>query len=96
MTITASQVKDLRAKTGVGMMECKQALTKTNGDIDEAVKVLREKGLAKATKKSDRDTYEGRVFSVVTEDKKQASLVEMNCERSCIVQPTYVSAAWHS
>ena len=62
MTITASQVSELRQKTGVGLMDCKKALIETNGNVDEAVKKLREKGLAKAAKKSDRSTNEGRIF----------------------------------
>ena len=59
MAITAALVKELREKTGVGMMDCKKVLQETNGDIDAAIKSLREKGLSKAAKKSDRTTKEG-------------------------------------
>ena len=73
MSITASQVNELRSKTGVGLMDCKKVLVETNGDIDDAVKKLREKGLAKAAKKSDRSTTEGRVF--VQSDKSNTNAV---------------------
>ena len=63
--ITAKLVSDLRTKTGCGMMECKKALTETNGDFDEAVKVLREKGLAVAAKKASRIASEGVVASYI-------------------------------
>lgn len=80
MEITASMVKDLREMTGAGMMECKKALTKTDGDIEKAVEYLREKGLASAAKKAGRVAAEGLVKTYVTEDGKQASIVEVNCE----------------
>lgn len=78
--ITAKTVKELRDKTGAGMMDCKKALTETNGDIEKAVEVLREKGLAAAAKKAGRIAAEGIVKTFVTEDKKKASIVEVNCE----------------
>jgi len=59
MAITAAQVKELREITGIGMMECKKALTETDGDMDKAIDELRKKGLAKAAKKADRDVAEG-------------------------------------
>jgi len=59
MSITAAQVKELRDITGISMMECKKALTETNGDIESAIDVLRKKGLAKAAKAADRQTSEG-------------------------------------
>jgi elongation factor Ts len=58
MEITAAQVKELRERTGIGMMECKKALTETNGDMDKAIDELRKKGLAKAAKKADREALE--------------------------------------
>jgi len=78
--ISAKVVKELREMTGAGMMECKKALTKTDGDIEKAVEYLREKGLASAAKKAGRVAAEGLVKTYVTEDGKQASIVEVNCE----------------
>jgi len=80
ITITASLVKELREKTGVGMMDCKKALTETNGDFEAAITYLREKGLSAAAKKSDRETKEGRTFVAVSADNRLASLVEVGCE----------------
>jgi elongation factor Ts len=65
MAITASQVKELRQRTGIGMMECKKALTQTDGDMDKAIEELRKKGLAKAAKKADRETSEGGIKIIV-------------------------------
>lgn len=78
--ISAKVVKELREMTGAGMMECKKALTKTDGDIEKAVEFLREKGLASAAKKAGRVAAEGLVKTYVTEDGKNASIVEVNCE----------------
>ncbi|AVP53722.1 elongation factor Ts [Clostridium tetani] len=78
--ITAKMVKELREITGAGMMDCKKALTETNGDTEKAVEVLREKGLAAAAKKSGRIAAEGLVETYIAEDKKNASIVEVNCE----------------
>ena len=78
--ITAKLVKELREKTGAGMMDCKKALTETNGDLEKAVEVLREKGLAAAAKKAGRVAAEGIVKTFVSEDNKKASMVEVNCE----------------
>lgn len=78
MAITASLVSELRAKTGVGMMKCKEVLTETDGDIEKAIVLLREKGLAAANKKSDREAKDGRVFTVVNGSK--AVILELNCE----------------
>lgn len=80
MEITAGLVKELREKTGVGMMDCKKALANTNGNFEEAIKYLREKGLSAASKKSDRATQEGRVFTAVSADNTQGIIVEVNCE----------------
>ena len=77
--ISAKVVKELREMTGAGMMECKKALTKTDGDIEKAVEFLREKGLASAAKKAGRVAAEGLVKTYVTEDGKNASIVEVNC-----------------
>ena len=80
MAITASMVKDLRDRTGAGMMDCKKALTATNGDMDAAIDFLREKGLSKAAKKASRVAAEGLVEAYVDEANKVAVLVEVNCE----------------
>jgi elongation factor Ts len=78
MTITASLVKELRERTGAGMMECKKALTETNGDIDAAIENMRKSGLAKADKKAGRVAAEGRIAMEIAGDA--ASMVEVNCE----------------
>jgi elongation factor Ts len=80
MSITASQVNELRTKTGVGLMDCKNVLVETNGDVEAAIKKLREKGLAKAAKKSDRSTTEGKVFVQASADNTSAVILELNCE----------------
>ena len=80
MAISASMVKELRESTGAGMMDCKKALTQANGDLEKAVEILREKGLAAAAKKAGRIAAEGAVVAFVNEDSKVASLVEVNCE----------------
>ncbi len=78
--ITAAMVKELRERTGSGMMDCKKALNETNGDMEKAVEVLREKGLAAATKKAGRIAAEGIVTTYITEDMKTGAVVEVNCE----------------
>ena len=72
--ITAKSVKELREMTGAGMMDCKKALTETNGDIEKAVEFLREKGLADAAKKTGRTAAEGVVKTYISEDKKTGQL----------------------
>lgn len=78
--ITAKMVKELREQTGAGMMDCKKALTETNGDMAKAVDVLKEKGLAAAAKKSGRVAAEGIVKTYITEDNKNGAMIELNCE----------------
>ena len=80
MQITASMVKELRERTGSGMMECKKALQEAGGDIDVAIENMRKAGLAKADKKSGRVAAEGRVVIEISEDGKSAAVVEVNCE----------------
>ncbi|MCP1676147.1 elongation factor Ts [Natronocella acetinitrilica] len=80
MAISAAQVKELRERTGSGMMECKKALVETDGDLDKAVELMRKKGLAKADKKADRVAAEGRVVAVVSEAGNEGVLLEVNCE----------------
>jgi len=78
--ITAGMVKELRERTGAGMMDCKKALNETNGDMEKAIEVLREKGLAAAAKKAGRIAAEGIVTTYISEDMKLGSVVEVNCE----------------
>jgi len=71
---------ELRAKTGAGMMDCKKALLETNGDMEAAIKYLREKGISKAAKKADRETKEGKIYSYIHSNGKLGVMVEINCE----------------
>ncbi len=80
MAFTAQDVKTLREMTNVGMMDCKKALTETNGDMDKAVEWLREKGLAKAAKKAGRIAAEGMAYAAVCEECGVGAVVEVNCE----------------
>lgn len=86
MAVTASMVKELREQTGAGMMDCKKALTATDGDFDKAIEFLREKGLAKAQKKASRIAAEGIVDTVVAEDGKSAAIVEVNSETDFVAK----------
>ncbi len=84
--VTASQVKDLREKTGAGMMDCKKVLTETDGDMEKAIELLRERGIAKAAKKSDRVAAEGLVDAYVSEDGKIGAVVEVNAETDFVAK----------
>ena len=86
MAVTAALVKELRERTGAGMLDCKKALTETDGNIEESIEVLREKGLAKAAKKAGRIAAEGMVAAEVAEDKKSAVLVEVNSETDFVAK----------
>ncbi len=86
MTISAQQVKQLRDKTGAGMMECKKALIDADGDMEAAVKVLRERGLAAASKRSGRDTREGVIGEYVHAGGKLGVIVEVNCETDFVAR----------
>ena len=86
MAVTAQLVKELREMTGAGMMDCKNALVETDGDIDKAVDVLREKGLAKAAKKAGRIAAEGLVNIAFSDDHKEASVVEVNSETDFVAK----------
>ena len=86
MAITAAMVKELREMTGAGMMDCKKALTKTDGDMDAAVEFLRENGLAKAVKKAGRVAAEGLCKVLVTDDAKSAVVVEVNAETDFVAK----------
>jgi len=84
--ITASQVKELREKTGAGMMDCKKVLAETNGDEEKAIELLRERGIAKAAKKSDRIAAEGLVETYITADGKVGVAVEVNAETDFVAK----------
>ena len=84
--ITASQVKDLREKTGAGMMDCKKVLTETDGDMEKAIELLRERGIAKAAKKSGRVAAEGLVEAYISEDGKVGAIVEVNAETDFVAK----------
>ena len=84
--ITAELVKNLREKTGAGMMDCKKVLTETDGDMEKAAELLRERGIAKAAKKSGRVAAEGLVATYVTADKKVGSNVEVNAETDFVAK----------
>ena len=84
--VTASLVKELREKTGAGMMDCKKVLTETDGDMEKAIELLRERGIAKAAKKSGRIAAEGLVEAYVSEDGKIGAVVEVNSETDFVAK----------
>ncbi len=84
--ITAAIVKELRERTGAGMMDCKKALVATEGDMEKAIDFLREKGLSQAAKKAGRVAAEGAVVAHVTEDGKVGAIVEVNCETDFVAK----------
>ncbi len=84
--ITAAKVKELRERTGSGMMDCKKALAETNGDMEKAIDYLREKGLAKAAKKAERTASDGRIFHIVSEDGKRGVMIELNSETDFVAK----------
>ena len=86
MAITAAQVKELRDATNVSMMECKKALQETNGDLKEAMKILRERGVAVAAKRAEKSANQGVVTSASTEDCSTVSLVEVNSETDFVAR----------
>ncbi len=86
MAVTSAMIKELREKTGVGMMDCKKALIETDGDMEKAVVYLREKGLASASARADKIASEGLVLSYVTEDNKNAAIVEVNSETDFVAK----------
>lgn len=88
MKITAQQVNELRKNTGAGMMDCKNALVETEGDMEKAIDVLRKKGQKVAAKRADRDAAEGVVLSKVSDDKKYAAAVMINCETDFVAKNT--------
>jgi elongation factor Ts len=86
MQITAQMVKELREKTGLGMMDCKKALTESNGDMEKAVEFLRKSGALKAAKRGGRATSEGRVASYIHMTGKIGVLLELNCESDFVAK----------
>ena len=84
--VTASLVKELREKTGAGMMDCKKVLTETDGDMEKAIELLRERGIAKAAKKSGRVAAEGLVEAVISEDGKSGAIIEVNSETDFVAK----------
>ncbi len=86
MAITASLVKELRERTGSGMMECKKALVETDGDVNAAIELMRKSGQAKAAKKAGRIAAEGIIAITFSEDKKEAAMVEVNCETDFVAK----------
>ena len=86
MQITAAMVKDLRQRTGIGMMECKKALTESGGDAEKAITILRKKGYSRAQKKMDREASEGMIGSYIHMNGKIGVLVEVNCESDFVAR----------
>ena len=86
MAITAEAVKNLRERTGAGMMDCKRALEETGGDVEKAIGLLRERGLAAAAKRADRDAREGLVSSYIHIGGKVGVLIEVNCETDFVAR----------
>jgi elongation factor Ts len=86
MGVTAAQVKELRERTGAGMMDCKKALQEANGDMEKAIEILRKKGIAKAAKKADRVASEGTIAVEVSDDFKCATIVEVNSETDFVAK----------
>ena len=84
--ITAQDVNKLRTMTGAGMMDCKKALTEADGDFEKAIEILRKKGQKVSASRSDRDAKEGSVFIKVSDDKKEAILIALNCETDFVAK----------
>jgi len=86
MEISASQVKDLRERTGISIMECKTALVESQGNIERAIEILRKKGIAKAEKKADRIAAEGLIWAYIHPGNKIGVMVEINCETDFVAK----------
>jgi len=86
MAVTAAQVKELRERTGAGMMECKKALVETDGDLESAIEQLRKSGLAQADKKASRVAAEGKIAVAISADGQRAAMVEVNCETDFVAK----------
>ncbi|GAB6066486.1 translation elongation factor Ts [Aquifex pyrophilus] len=86
MAVSMEDVKKLREMTGAGMLDCKKALEEAGGDIEKAKEILRVKGLAKAEKKAGRETKEGVIYVIVSEDRKKGAMIELNCETDFVAR----------
>ena len=86
MSISTEDIKLLRESTGAGVLDCKKALQETNGDIDQAIELLRKKGLATAAKKASREANDGLISAQVTDDGKTGVIVEVNCETDFVAR----------
>jgi len=86
MENTSELIKALRERTGAGIMECKKALTETKGDLEKAIDLLRQKGIAKAAKKAERETSEGRIGTATSSDRKRVSFVKLSCETDFVAK----------
>lgn len=86
MAITAAQVNDLRQRTGAGMMDCKRALEEASGDIQKAIEILRKKGASVAAKRAEKSANEGLVVTKVSDDKRSATILEINCETDFVAK----------
>jgi len=86
MAVSMEDVKKLREMTGAGMLDCKKALEEAGGDIEKAKEILRVKGLAKAEKKAGRETKEGLIFVVLSDDRKKGAMIELNCETDFVAR----------
>ena len=86
MAITAAMVKELRERTGAGMMDCKKVLVETNGDLEAAIDTMRKSGAAKADKKASRVAADGKVVIAISDDGKEAAIVEVNCETDFVAK----------
>jgi len=86
MAITASQVNELRQKTGAGMMDCKKALTESNGDFEKAIEILRKKGASVASKRAEKSANEGMVVTKISDNHKKAAIIEVNCETDFVAK----------
>jgi len=86
MAVSMEDVKKLREMTGAGMLDCKKALEEAGGDIEKAKEILRVKGLAKAEKKAGRETKEGIIYVIVSEDRKKGAMIELNCETDFVAR----------
>lgn len=86
MQITASMVKELRERTGAGMMECKKALSESSGDMDAAIELMRKSGQAKADKKASRVAAEGTIVILISDDSKKGVILEVNCETDFVAK----------
>ena len=96
MEISAKTVKELREKTGAGMMDCKNALKESGGDMEKAVEILRKKGIAKAEKKASREVKDGLIHAYIHPGDKLGVLVEVNCETDFVAKTVEFTDFFHN